>query len=182
MAPHCVPVQLVKLIEDHFGRGSVVHGLRCTPGHPWDKLYFEWMKHADVFIPCLSETYLNSPACCEEFLEACLVQAPDPEDTHRVVIPVLLGPLPWKYPSAVPDDKICLGPGKPALSRFPDATKEQLLGQFGTRNAFPNPNDGLLFDNPDKNIPKLITLIEAAIENSRNSQACPTPPRTCICR
>ena len=127
------------------------------------------MKHATV-----SENYRNSPACCEEFLEECLVQAPDPEDTRRVVIPVLLGPLDWKYPSAVPDDKICLGPGKSALGRFPEATKEQLLGQFGTRNAFPNPNDGLLFDNPETNLPKLISLIEAAIENPQQAQACPS--------
>ena len=98
---------LVAMLLQHF-----------PPGQPWDAGYFEWNQQARVRLMLLSPGYFGSPACIKEFKAACndvhslatsscvtrvSVQVPQPRGEDQAIIPVVLTPLEWKYPSADPD-------------------------------------------------------------------------------
>lgn len=147
-------------LRQHFGERSVVHGLMCEPGRPWDALYFEWMKRSSVFLLMLSEDYFASSACIDEFRDACQQQVPDPRDTERVVLPLVVAPLPWKYPSADP--------------QCPEDCKEEL----NKRNCLPNPNNGCFMDDFEHNLGSLINIIEHYVQiwQFRTSATSSPPP------
>ena len=52
-------------------------------------VYFNWMNHAAVLMPCLCEDYFLSSACRDEFQKA-VEQVPNTKDPQRIIVPVVV--------------------------------------------------------------------------------------------
>ena len=94
-------LRVANMLNAHFGARTVVHGLMCLAGQPWDDGYYSWLDHSVVKLILLSENYFENSACKMEFKMACN-KVPDPRSMGKVVIPVVLTTLPWRYPGSDP--------------------------------------------------------------------------------
>lgn len=131
-------LEIAQALRQAFGPRSVVHGMMCKPGQPWDAGYFQWLSRATVILPLLSDGYFESNPCQLEFKEACN-QVPDPCATQRTVIPVVVTRLSHRMPA---DNPSCPANLKAQLNQrncFPSTgqpyDKEALMDDFQTRMA-----------------------------------------------
>merc|ERR1719506_470062 len=132
----------------------------CEPGRLWSDLYFEWMNHCPVIFIMLSENYFCSPACRAEFENAVVKQVPDINDKDRIVIPLVVSELSFKYPT---DDPVLTNNSDPDLQAFCDLA----LKELGQRNCFPNPADGPFIGGSksfEQNMAELINVVAPYVQ------------------
>jgi hypothetical protein len=146
-------LQIAEVLRGKFGPRCVVHGLMCKPGQPWDGGYYTWLERATVILVLLSPSYFGSQACKDEFLAACNA-VPDSTQNDKLLLPVVVTSLPWKYPN----------------SEEAVGTTPRIRAKLNQRNCYPNPAHGALMDSPETHMPGLLGLVNDVLNKKSTAQ------------